>query len=140
MLFSNQGRSDRRFTLVRRVSAPPGDPDADDRYDSGQTLGHSDAMAARLNGQWRQRLGASRGELLGGFGHSQTRSDSIRTEYRNGSTLPLRRVDEHNDARDRSANVTAKLTTLLAGGDDGRGAHSLVAGIEAEALRWQTAR
>ena len=134
-LFKSQGSSDRRFTLLRRVAAPPFDPDADDRYDHGQTLGHSDSMAGRLNGQWRQRLGASRLELQGGVGRSQTRSDSARTEYRNGIDLPTRRVDEHNDGRDRSASVTAKLTTLLGGSADGRGSHSLVTGIEAEALR-----
>ena len=134
-LFKSQGGSDRRFTLLRRVSAPPLDPDANDRYDHGQTLGNSESMAARLNGQWRQRFGAWRLEMQGGMGRSQTHSDSLRHDYRQGIDVALRRVDESNDGRDRSANLAAKLSTLLGGSADGRGAHSLVAGVETEALR-----
>ena len=132
-IVASDGTGDRQFTQLRRVVDPRSNPDDD--YDFGTVAVASRSTALRLNGQWRQRLGSSRLELSGGVGQLLNRSDSHREEFRTGGLAPLRNVDDSTDTRDRSARLTAKLSTLLGGAADGRGAHSLVSGLEVEALR-----
>lgn len=126
-VFHNEGRTDRQFQLTQRVA----DPERDD-YDRGTVVAHSRATAARVNTQWRQRLSIGRIELHGGIGQFESHSDSQREEFGGSGAAPLRRVDDRSDVRDRSASLTLKLASLLGGADS---EHSLVTGVEAEALR-----
>jgi len=126
-VFHNEGGTTRQFELVQRMVLP-----GTDDYDRGTVLANSRTTSARLNAQWRQRLGVGRIELNGGIGQLESHSDSHREEFKGSGAGPLRTVDDRSDVRDRSANVTVKLSSLL-GGEGSE--HSLVTGFEAEALR-----
>jgi iron complex outermembrane receptor protein len=130
MVVASRGSSDTRFALdetLRRPSTPA-------FYDTGRTEAESGFATARLNGQWRQRLGGMRLELQGGAGASRSSSDSLRHEFDDGSALPIRVLEEHTHARERSLNLTLKGSGLAGGGESG-GEHSMVGGAELEALR-----
>jgi outer membrane receptor for ferrienterochelin and colicins len=126
-VFHNEGRSNRQFQLTQRVALP-----ASDDYERGTSASSSRTTATRLNTQWRQRLGIGRIELQGGVGQFESHNGSHREELAGSSATPLRQVDDRSDVRDRSANITVKLSSLL-GGEGSE--HSLVTGFEAEALR-----
>ncbi|MDP1901677.1 MAG: TonB-dependent receptor [Rubrivivax sp.] len=132
MLVASEGHSDTRFALdqaLRRPSTPA-------FYDTGRTEADSRFATLRLNGQWRQRLGGMRLELQGGGGASRSSSDSLRNEYGNASTLPIRVLEERALSKERSLNLTFKASGLAGGEADGKagGEHSLVSGAEIEAL------
>jgi iron complex outermembrane receptor protein len=129
-VFTNEGTTARQFTLVQRVTQP-----GLDGYDFGTNDSNSRTTSLRLNMQWRQRLGISRVELQGGIGQMRSHSDSHREEFlATAPTAPRRTVDDTTSVRDRSATMTLKVSTLL-GGDAGSSEHSLVTGLEVEALR-----
>lgn len=117
-LFTTEGGGTRRFTQVP----------ADD-YASGVTDSASRYSNARLNGQWRERLGeALRMELNANLGGARWSGDSQRSEDR--STGP-RRLDEAYRGSERTLNTSAKFTQLSGAESE----HTLVGGLEAEAVR-----
>ncbi len=134
-LFASRGRTERDITFARRVVDPT--EDGSDDADRAAVRGSARSTSLRVNGLWRQRIGASRLELNAGVGQFESSTASLRTEFAAGAMAPSRTVDDRTSVRDRSANVTAKLSTLLGGG---AGEHSLVVGAEAEALRRDEAR
>ena len=89
---------------------------------------------------WRQRMGDVRLELNGNGGSWQSRSDTLRYEFQNGSTTPSRSFSDQASTRERSLNLTLKASGLAGGGGDGRAPaqpapeHSLVSGAEIEAV------
>ncbi len=125
-VFHARNENERRFTLTQTL--PAGLP----LYDHGSSSGDGHFTSARLMGQWRQRVGEGRLEV-GGHGNLwRSVSDSRRLEFRNGSSSALRRIDDSSDTRDRTLNLTAKLTQTL-GGEQSE--HSVVSGMELETVR-----
>jgi len=131
-VFHSEGHSDRNFQLGQSVPAPPALP----QYDLGNTVGDSRFTNARLGLNWRQRLGTgTRLELNGNGGSWSSMSDTLRSEFRSDGTL-LRALQDSARTRERSANLTAKLSQSLGGNEqDPDSVHSLVSGVEAETVR-----
>jgi iron complex outermembrane receptor protein len=141
-LFHNEGRTDRAFTLVQSVPAPPALP----LYDFGQSDTTSRFTSARLNTIWRQRvLPDVRMELNGGLGRFESDADTQRNEFRVGTTTPTRTTDDLARTRERSLNLTAKFSGVAGGAGAGRDEppgparparveHSLVGGVEVEGV------
>ena len=132
-VFHAENHSDRSFALQQSLGATPAD------YDFGQTAADSRFTSLRLNGQWRQVLGSGpRVELNGGAGSWHSVNSSLRQVFRTGASVPLGLTDDSGDTRERSLNMTFKLSGLLGGGGSGAAAggneHSLVAGGEVEAV------
>lgn len=120
----NEGGSESRSTL-----AIDGYPPADfERYDHARSESDGRFMLARLNSQWRARLGEGRFEGRGGVGASQSRNRSVRQEFDAADAL-LRTVEDTSDSRERNAHLNAKYSLLM--GDD----HSLVTGTEVDIAR-----
>jgi iron complex outermembrane receptor protein len=95
-------------------------------YDRAQTQGSDDFSLARLNGQWRSTLGTGlRLEMQGGAGRATQSSRSQRQE----TGGPLRTLDDASHSVEDTAQLKAKLSTLL------EGDHSLVTGLELEAAQ-----
>ncbi|MFY9511166.1 MAG: TonB-dependent receptor, partial [Rubrivivax sp.] len=131
-LFHSEGRSRREFELGQSVPPPPALPP----YDSGDAASDSRFTNARLGANWRQRLGSgARLEFNGNAGGYRAVGSSLRSEYRNGGTL-LRTLQDNSLVRERSANLTTKLSQTLGGSDaQPDSAHSLVGGLELETVR-----
>jgi len=118
MVFGN--RSDgTRDTVVSAVDGAPAPV-----YSATHTDSDSRYTLARLNGQWRGRLGSGwRLEAGGGLSQGRGHSQSLRTETRTGGPLL---IDESADSRDRTLLLTTKASKLLDSD------HSLVSGAEIE--------
>ncbi len=141
-LFHSMAESRRDFSLAQPIgSLPP-------LYDSGDSHTDSAFTTGRLNLMWRQRLGGSRLELNAGAGGWRSRSDTQREEFTTGGgSTPVRTIVDSARTRQQSANLNAKLSTLLGSAPVGRaaaaagpggstpGEHSLVTGAELEAQR-----
>jgi outer membrane receptor for ferrienterochelin and colicins len=130
-VFHNEGFSRSQALLTQSLPVPSaGPPDTRPDYTDSRAASNSHSTSARLNLQWRQRLGVSRLELTGGVGNFESASNSRRENSGGRLTQVL-----ENDSRttDRSLNLNGKLSTLLGGAADGSGEHSLVTGIELEA-------
>ena len=133
-LFHSSARSDRRFTLQQDAPATP------PAYDLADSQGRSSFTNLRLNTQWRQRLGTgTRLELNGNGGAWRARGDSVRQEFRDDGTL-LRTLQDSSRTREHTLALNAKLSQTLGGSDAGPAstadsAHSLVSGLETEAVR-----
>jgi outer membrane receptor for ferrienterochelin and colicins len=131
-LFHNQARTQRQSVLEQAVPIPvPGLPATLPPYDSSESAGSSRNTSARLNVQWRQRLGDWRLELQGGGGQFESVNHSRRDTL--GGRGP-QRFDDDSRVLDRSLNLTAKASSLL-GGRGGSSEHNLVTGLEIEAGR-----
>ncbi len=132
-IFHNEGSSQRESVLTQTLPVPlAGQPLTLPAYERSSTGSTSHSTATRLNLQWRQRLGPSRMELQGGIGQFEAVNHSLRET--SGGRGPQTSADDSN-TRDRNVNLTGKLTTLLGGGSNGEGEHSLVTGMELEANR-----
>jgi iron complex outermembrane receptor protein len=130
-LFHNEGVGQRESGVTQRLPVPvPGQVLTQPEYDRAQTSSLSHSTSARLNLQWRQRMGIGRLELHGGLGNFESASSSRRETF--GGQGP-HVGEERTRTQDRSANLTAKLSALLGGRADGSGEHSLVTGLELEA-------
>ncbi|WP_374673128.1 TonB-dependent receptor plug domain-containing protein [Ideonella sp.] len=125
----NQGGSDRRQALV--TTGTP--PDGLTLYDLAEGDHAGRFMLARLNANWRARLGEGRFEGRGGVGASQSTNESVRREFDADGYL-LRTVDDTSDSRERNAHLNAKYSLLLENG------HSLVSGVELDLARRTEAR
>ena len=130
-LFRSTSRTERDFTRTRSVPAPPSLP----LYDLGDADSEGRFTNLRLNTNWRQRVfGGPRLELNANLGQWRSENETLRNEYRSGQTSPLRTTDDSGNTRERSANLTLKLSGLLGGAEVGR-EHSLVGGAELEAVQ-----
>ncbi|MBL8341614.1 MAG: TonB-dependent receptor [Rubrivivax sp.] len=112
-LFHNEGRTDRDFTRTKLFGPPDPQP-----YDSGTSDTTSHFTSARLNGQWRQRLGpAVRMELQGGAGLWRSAYDTQRNEFQTATgSVPTRVTDDYGTTRERSLNLTAKFSGVAVPG------------------------
>ncbi len=89
---------------------------------------------ARFNGQYRHRLAnGTRLEWLGGAGLSRINNHTLRDEFDAAGTR-LHNFDDEAKIADRSGNLTLKATRLL------DNEHSLVSGLETEAVRRRETR
>jgi outer membrane receptor for ferrienterochelin and colicins len=106
-------------------------------YDRSATDADSAFTSARLALQWRQRLSPStRAEISGNLGEFRSRNESLRQEFVTGQGAPLRTTDDLARTRDRSLNLTGKLSSTLGGSPDRPGSeHSLVSGLELETVQ-----
>lgn len=120
----NEGGSDSRSTQSTEGDLPVGQQ----RYDHARSESDGRFMLARLNAQWRTRLGEGRFEGRGGVGAAQSRNDSLRQEFAADGSL-LRTVEDFSDSRERNAHLNTKYSLLV--GED----HSLVIGAEADIAR-----
>ncbi|HEX5686275.1 MAG TPA: TonB-dependent receptor [Ideonella sp.] len=120
LLVFSEGEGRRSSTLDHSGTEPP---DFDD-YDHSAGDSESRFMLARLNGQWRHRLGEGRMEWRGGVGASQSRSESERHQYLNGAETT--RLNEDTDSREQTGHLNAKYTLLM--GES----NNLVAGAEVD--------
>lgn len=120
----NQGGSDRRTQLATTGTPPDGLA----LYDQAEGDYEGRFALARLNANWRARLGEGRVEGRGGVGASQSKNHSVRQEFDAGGGL-LRTLDDTTDSRERNAHLNAKYSLLL---DNG---HSLVTGAELDVAR-----
>jgi iron complex outermembrane receptor protein len=123
MLVFSQGDGSSRTLADFGDGAPPGLQ----AYDLGMGDNDGRFLLARLNAQWRQRLGDGRMEWRGGVGASQSSNHALRRQYEGDTALPP--LDETTDSRERNAHLNAKYTRLLAE------SHDLVAGAEIDAAR-----
>ncbi len=125
LLVFSEGGSRRSSELdLRRL--PPPDIET---FDHSTGDGESRFALARLNAQYRHRLGdGGRVEWRGGIGSSQSRGSSVRQEFDAGDQLLRTSVDDQ-DSRERSAHLNAKYSVLL------EGDHSLVTGAEVDMAR-----
>lgn len=118
LLVFSEGDGKRSSSLETSGIRPP---DFDD-YDHSAADSESRFLLARLNGQWRHRLGEGRMEWRGGVGASQSRSSSERVQYKNG--VETTHLDEDTDSREQTGHLNAKYTLLM--GES----NNLVAGAE----------
>lgn len=123
LLVCSGGDSDGRSVAAFEGALPPGVIP----YDSARRESDSRFMLARLNGQWRHRLGEGRLEWRGGAGASRSGSRSERE--RGLDDLPLTRTRERSDGAEQTLHLDGKYSLLLEQG------HSLVGGMELEAGR-----
>jgi len=130
-VFHTQAKSDTAFTQLQPVTRPS----TIDLYDYGDSHTDSSFTNARLNGQWRQRLGPVRMELQGGAGRGIGRNDTLRHEYDNGNALPRRVLEDHTRSREDTVTLNLKGSGLAGGGNEDGGEHSLVGGGEVDASR-----
>jgi len=107
LLVFSEGDGKRSSTLDHSGVEPP---DFDD-YDSSTGDSESRFMLARLNAQWRHRLGEGRMEWRGGIGASQSRSESERHQYLDGSETT--RLNEDTDSREQTGHLNVKYTLLM---------------------------
>lgn len=130
-VFHLENDSARRYALTQ--SAPAAAP----LYDSAATDGQGRFTVARLNGQWRQRLGESwRAEASGFASHWRALSSSLRQEFGSPASAPLRTLADDSSSRETTLKLGGKLTALLGGSTAVRDSeHNLVTGAELEALR-----
>ena len=123
VLFTTRAESKFRFDLQQPIgSTPP-------LYDVGETASDSRFTSARLNGNWRTRVGEGlRLELNGGLADARGANHSLRQERSLAGAL-LRTIDDDSSSRERSVTLSGKASKLL------QNEHSLVSGFELESLR-----
>jgi outer membrane receptor for ferrienterochelin and colicins len=131
-VFHSSATSDGRFTLdqaLRRPSTPV-------FYDTASSRNDSSFTNARLGTQWRQRIDNVRLEVNGGAGTFRSDNDTLRYEFTNGSSSPLRTLQDRGNTRENSLNATLKATSLVGGTPDKAGTeHTLVGGGEIDAAQ-----
>ncbi len=136
-LFHNEGRTTTAITQQQTLSRPcaPGQVIncSPDLYDVADSATSSRFTNARLNGQWRKRLGAVRWELNGGGGQFESLNDTLRHEYDTGVALPRRTLQDHQLVRERSLTLNLKGSGVAGGNEAGGGEQSLVGGGEIDA-------
>jgi iron complex outermembrane receptor protein len=132
---SNDSRSSGTRTLLF-TDSPLSGPRAQTPYDTVQSQSDSSFTNLRLQTQWRQRLSPSTRLELSGSGGSWRARNDIRREEVLASRPQARVIKEAPRTRERSLNLTTKLSSTL-GGDPGRpgSEHSLVSGLELEGVR-----
>ena len=127
-LFHAQGKTRGSYTLSQAVQRPGRAV----LYDFGNSNTELSFTNARLNGQWRQRLGAVRAELNGGGGTFQSGNQTLRNDFNTGGSQPARTLRDDSRTRQNSIDLKLKLSGV-AGGNDKGGEHSLVGGFDVDA-------
>jgi outer membrane receptor for ferrienterochelin and colicins len=122
LVYSEGGGSSRT-----EADFPPSTPPGLQPYDRAVGVNDSRFLLARLNGQWRHRLGEGRMEWRGGVATSQSASSALRRQYDGDKALPP--LDESTDSRERNGHLNGKYTLLL--GES----NNLVAGAEIDVAR-----
>ena len=134
-IFHAQGKTRSQNVLVQTLQRPG--PRV--LYDFGNSQSEVSFTNARLNAQYRQRLGAVRAELNGGGGVFRSENDSLRNDFNSGGTAPARTLLDNS--RTRQSNIDLKLKfSGLAGGNEQGGEHNLVGGFDIDASRRSEAR
>jgi iron complex outermembrane receptor protein len=137
-LFHTEARSDSTFDLLPALSRPcdPLAPGlcATPSYDTGTSANDSRFSNARLNGQWRRRLGPVRLELNGGGGVFRAVNHTVRNEATVSSPDPVRVLQDRSVSRESSYTLNLKASGVAGGGESGA-EHNLVGGAELEGLR-----
>ena len=129
-LFHAQGKTNGSYTLTQAVRRPGRAV----LYDLGDSSSELSFTNARLNAQWRQRLGGVRAELNGGGGTFQAENQTLRNDFNIGGSQPARTL--RDDSRTRQTSVDLKLKfSGLAGGNEQGGEHSVVGGFDVDAAR-----
>jgi iron complex outermembrane receptor protein len=118
-----------RFTRLALLAGP------DDRiFDHARSDTDTSFSLLRVLGQWRHRLpDGTRLEWRGNGGGSRYREHTLRDE-RNGADVTIGTVDDNTRIRDRSLSGGLKASKLLDSD------HSLVGGVEGEAVRRNESR
>lgn len=130
-VFHTEAKSRRDFTARESGTLPP--PFAPLAYDRGDAETATRFTTGRLNLQWRQRLPADvRVDANGAFGGSRALSSTLRQEFQGAAAAPTRTLDDTARVRERTATLNAKFSQI-AGAEGAE--HSLVGGVETEALR-----
>jgi outer membrane receptor for ferrienterochelin and colicins len=136
-LFHSEAHSDSRFAQQFGVTRPS----TVGLYDLGDAVTNSRISNARLNAQWRQRLGDWRAEFNGGGGQLHVRSGTLRREFAASDPQPLRTLLDNNQIREKAGNLNLKLARSWGGDAAVPGSeHSLVSGAEIESLRRNESR
>jgi len=126
--FHAQGKTNGSYTLSQAVQRPGRAV----LYDFGNSNTELSFTNARLNAQWRQRLGAVRAELNGGGGTFQSENQTLRNDFNTGGSQPARTL--RDDSRTRQDSIDLKLKfSGVAGGNEQGGEHSLVGGFDVDA-------
>ena len=130
-VFHSTVKGEAASTLVQARSRPFTSP----AYDSTAGTSEGSFTNARLNTQWRQRLGPVRLELGGSGGAWRSAGDNQRKEFSAGNATPLRTLRDISRTRENSLDLKLKASGLAGGGEgvgDGGAEHSLVAGLEVD--------
>ena len=127
-LFHAQGKTNGSYTLSQAVQRPGRAV----LYDFGDSNTELSFTNARLNGQWRQRLGAVRAELNGGGGTFQSENQTLRNDFNTGGSRPARTLRDDSRTRQNSIDLKLKFSGV-AGGNEQGGEHSLVGGFDVDA-------
>ncbi|MEP7280729.1 MAG: TonB-dependent receptor [Rubrivivax sp.] len=126
-LFHIEGESQSRYRLDSTIGGAP--------YAAADSQGGNRFSTARLNGQWRQRLGPGRAEVGGTASQWRSVTRSVRREA-DAAGAPLRVIESHARTGERSVQLNGKWSLLLGGSGDRPGSeHSLVTGGELQAVR-----
>jgi len=129
-VFHSQGKTNGSYTLNQAVQRPGRAV----LYDFGDSSSELSFTNARLNAQWRQRLGGVRAELNGGGGSFQSENQTLRNDFNTGGSQAARTL--RDDSRTRQSSIDLKLKfSGVAGGNDQGGEHSLVGGVDVDAAR-----
>ena len=129
-LFHAQGKTNGSYTLSQAVQRPGRAV----LYDFGDSNTELSFTNARLNAQWRQRLGAVRAELNGGGGTFQSENQTLRNDFNTGGSQPARTLRDDSRTRQNSIDLKLKFSGV-AGGNEQGGEHSLVGGVDVDAAR-----
>ena len=133
-IFHAQGKTEGSTTLTQAQRRPG----RAQLYDFGNSASELSFTNARLNAQWRQRLGSVRAELNGGGGVFRAENQTRRNDFNatggpNSGVLPRALLD---DSRTRQSSIDLKLKfSGLAGGNEQGGEHNLVSGFDIDAAR-----
>ena len=139
-IFHTEAHSDNDFSLVQNRQPRPATPPF---YETGTTMGDSRFTNGRLGLAYRQRLGGVRLEMNGNGGLWESRSDTLRSEYRADSTAsPWRTFNDKSTTNEKSLNLTLKASGVTGGGTENKPVadHALVTGAEIEAVNREETR
>ena len=129
-VFHARGKTRGSYTLTQAVQRP-GRAVLYDFGDSNTELGFTNA---RMNAQWRQRLGAVRAELNGAAGTFRSENVTLRNDFNTGGSQPARTLRDDSRTRQNSVDLKFKFSGV-AGGNEQGGEHSLVGGFDVDAAR-----
>jgi iron complex outermembrane receptor protein len=129
-IFHTEAKSDSVFDVSKPLARPPITP----LFDYGNSHTDSSFTNARLNGQWRQRVGDVRLELNGGGGSFRSTNDTLRNEFQRTGSGTLRVTEQHSRSGEDSLTLNLKGSGV-AGGNEQGGEHSLVSGLEIDTAR-----
>ena len=134
-VFHAQGKTRGSYTLTQPVPSRGGAV----LYNFGNSDTELSFTNARMNAQWRQRLGGVRAELNGAAGTFQAENLTLRNDFNTGGSQPARTL--RDDSRTRQSSVDLKFKfSGLAGGNEQGGEHSLVGGFDVDAARRNESR